>query len=579
MTLTNFVTSQKRILLGGYPAKQCPRRVHNQYDPTIPPVDWEPDAALQSLFDKGNTFEDDVFAEFAEALGSDYVNLDELDGADGPERRSATVDAMERGVLVIAGGELPADFDGHRVGKPDLLIRWTQVDEDPRYVPADVKAHRVAGAAATKAITYSLLSDPTNRLRLPGFSVTASWSFGDVVQLAHYTRMLQAIGRHPGDEHLVGAIVGTNDFSESGIAGSVLIWHELDVPRFKTFSRSEGTKLRTGLERYDHEHDFRVKVAEAAARRTGAADDPEPLVRPIYQGECGRCLWWERCEPLISEDDPSYALQVGRLDIREINALRDRGIDSTAALAEIDLDDEVWVADYLTEVTQHSANTARKRLAMAQTRSRMIENDVPLVPLDGATFWKPAEDIEIDLDMECDGDGTVYLWGTRKRLGQDESTAAYRAFLDADMACDDAEAALAQALVGWLRGEIAEAVAQGQTLLIAHHSQIEIAKLNRILGAEAVEDVVEHFVDTYRWLNERFIGRAGLGLKPVATSLGFAWQDDDAGGLQSIEWLDEARGGGPDAAAALQRILIYNEDDVRATAWIRDHISGEQFTN
>ena len=68
MTLTNFVTSQKRILLGGYPAKQCPRRVHNQYDPTIPPVDWEPDAALQSLFDKGNTFEDDVFAEFAEAL-------------------------------------------------------------------------------------------------------------------------------------------------------------------------------------------------------------------------------------------------------------------------------------------------------------------------------------------------------------------------------------------------------------------------------------------------------------------------------------------------------------------------------
>ena len=56
-------------------------------------------------------------------------------------------------------------------------------------------------------------------------------------------------------------------------------------------------------------------------------------------------------------------------------------------------------------------------------------------------------------------------------------------------------------------------------------------------------------------------------------------QDDDAGGLQSIEWLDEARGGGPDAAAALQRILIYNEDDVRATAWIRDHISGEQFTN
>ena len=110
----------------------------------------------------------------------------------------------------------------------------------------------------------------------------------------------------------------------------------------------------------------------------------------------------------------------------------------------------------------------------------MIENDVPLVPLDGATFWKPAEDIEIDLDMECDGDGTVYLWGTRKRLGQDESTAAYRAFLDADMASDDAEAALAQALVGWLRGEIAEAVAQGQTLLIAGFAFFAVLILERV---------------------------------------------------------------------------------------------------
>lgn len=72
----------------------------------------------------------------------------------------------------------------------------------------------------------------------------------------------------------------------------------------------------------------------------------------------------------------------------------------------------------------------------------------------------------------------------------------------------------------------------------------------------------------YPIVRANYFGRDGLGLKVVATrGAGFAWRDEDPGGLQSITWLEQVRSGEADLK---QRLLEYNEDDVRATAALRD---------
>ena len=99
--------------------------------------------------------------------------------ADDPDAREwHTLRAAERGSLVIAGGRLPVDHVAHRVGEPDLLVRYGD-----GYLPVDVKSHKSLdavrkpgmGTALVSKVTQPYLSattDPTTRLG--SVSVTSS---------------------------------------------------------------------------------------------------------------------------------------------------------------------------------------------------------------------------------------------------------------------------------------------------------------------------------------------------------------------------------------------------------------------
>ena len=170
------------------------------------------------------------------------------------------VQAMDSPASLILGGWLPEDVEGARKGKPDILIRV-----DGGYVPGDVKSHKTIEAAKTPSIQVSSLDVPAERVELSGWTVTSA-RYDDGMQLAHYTRMLQACGRHPGPEWLRAAIVGTSQLAlkPSAAATFVFVWHDLAEPLGFTFSRSRGKVRRSLLERYDHEHGFRVEVANTA---------------------------------------------------------------------------------------------------------------------------------------------------------------------------------------------------------------------------------------------------------------------------------------------------------------------------
>ena len=141
------------VLLGGYAAKQCPVRTHNDFTPLVPVPEWVPSAELQALFDAGRQFEAEVFAELVR-IHRDTAELIDPD-LRKPAAIAKTLVAMESGAPLVLGGWLPDDNAGGRKGRPDVLVKV-----GGGYLPADVKHHKTLGAAKKASKPVSSLVRP-----------------------------------------------------------------------------------------------------------------------------------------------------------------------------------------------------------------------------------------------------------------------------------------------------------------------------------------------------------------------------------------------------------------------------------
>ncbi|GAA1635674.1 TM0106 family RecB-like putative nuclease [Actinoplanes couchii] len=528
------------VLLSGYAAKSCPRAVHNEYDESIARPDQPVPPELRALFDSGIRFEAEVFDQWAALELPGYVDLRDLDG-DKRTHIGATIGAMRAGAAVIVGGRLPDDHEGGRTGKPDILLRGNK----NRYYPADIKAHHVLDKRYDDA--------PASSLKTPGFEHVTPLPDGgarhreeDLLQLAHYWRMLEACGHQAA--HPRGAIIGDDRPGDPR-----LIWYDLTSPAFRTFSRTSGVATRSALERYDHEHGFRRRVADTARR-----GDP-PLVQPIGQEECATCRWSSACVTTLPGDDLSAALR-GTLGVREYLALRATGIRTTADLAGSD-PATLLAGPYGGEVT-HLRNRAF-RLRKAVIAAELARDGVTVRRRGPADV--PRADVEIDIDVEWGADDLVYLWGVLVTEGRNRT---YTPFFDPAVDDPAGEADLARRCLDHLDTLARDAEARGRSLLVFHYAPPEPRRAARFAPLPSGAAHPDRWVDLLPLVRAAVDSRAGHGLKAVAThGAGHTWRDADPGGLQSQQWHTAARLG--DRAAAT-RLLTYNEDDVLATAAIRD---------
>jgi predicted RecB family nuclease len=505
---------------------------------------------------------------------------------------ATTVEAMESGVHLILGGWLPDDSSGGRKGKPDLLVLV-----EGGYLPADVKNHKVIKPAKKAVAVLSPISEPALRWRAPGWTTATSHRSEDGMQLAHYTRMLQACGHHPGDQTLIGAIIGNDEMSltPGNLDDWVLAWHDLSRPMTYTFSRRGGKAKRSLLERYDHEHGFRVKVARRALQILGNPDDEEPLVTPVGQAECASCPYEEPCAALMGDDDPSTAITIGRLDTREWRALRSMGVSTTLELADLNIDDPQFFADYAAEVAHLSPDNVRSRLGQAVQRAAMIRDGVDLWARGDGPVQVPTATVEIDVDVESDQGSRVYMWGARIRRGTDDATAVYvRDFVMWESVDEAAEHALAERFALWLRGERIAVEADGGTVRVFHWSHPEWSNLKRILGGDSVRDLIGNrdgngvnpqdegiFFDLEKFFRQNFVTLRGTGLKKVAPLFNFYWRADDAGGATSQSYLSTVHTSHDPSEVEAAKVWLrsYNEDDNEAMASIRDGIRSRTFTS
>lgn len=547
--------------LDAYAARSCPSKVHNAFHPGFeaPYGVFDPvpsDAAL--------AFKRRVLDQVSFVRGA--VDLRGLREEPSETQEAALVDSVRAGAPVILGPLLPRDWEGHRSGRPDLLVRGgDRADGGAGYHPAQVKFHRVLEArpGAVGEVHSARFASPARRMRLDDWRYRWGVRTANTLQLAHYWRHLEALAMAAGDGPWA-ALVGTDEIPGAGL---VFSWVRLDDTSLSSNPGDE--EPLPPLQRYDDEHAFRVDLAVRAAELEPTAP---ALLRPVLNRECPRCSWQPTCRAMLGDDDLSVRISKSPLDVHEITALRGLGVASVTDLASADL--EELLPDYLPRVTHRTGTEDRLRLA--QRRARLIVDGVELERIStGPLTDIPTGALEIDLDIETSPSDRVYLWGFQVS-GPDGSR--YRSFADFSDLGDATESRLAERAMAWLRDLV-----DGRDAVVFHYSEYEVLRVNRLAAAyrtpalEWARDwAAEHFVDLFDTVRRHFFGTQGLGLKVVAhAAAGFSWRDPDPGGLNSQRWfVDAVHGATPEIRQeARTRVLEYNEDDVRATqalrAWLR----------
>ncbi len=304
-------------LQGGYVAKQCPVRAQNDTLQPAEPV--PPDPFTQRLIAKGNAFESTILAELV-ALHAGAVVITEH----GDDAEPATLTAMQRGAPLVLAGRLPSDRAGRRVGRPDLLVaavnggyRAIDVKWHQNLEPADGRASRLPGIC-------SALDDPSREAAAVDEQYVARRREEDVLQLAHYQRMLEAIGMQAKGGHW-GGIIGVE---------RRVVWYDFDASIWRTPSSTRQTKLRSTMERYDFEFAFRLDVVAVAEKHKR---DPSValLTVPVKIGECESCPWWDYCRPQL-EKPPGDVSLLPRIGWTQWKIHRDHGVTNRAELAALD---------------------------------------------------------------------------------------------------------------------------------------------------------------------------------------------------------------------------------------------------
>jgi predicted RecB family nuclease len=591
---------------GGYVAKRCPVRAQLDVLRPCEPLSVAPD--VERRFTRAREFEHQLLA----ALRLRHPDLVEIAGGDAGAREMATREAMDAGAPLIARGRLPTDQAGRRVGEPDLLVQAAAGG----YRAVDVKFHQVVAGPGGLPALIATLADPAREQAEADAARSGRRRRDDLLQLAHYQRMLETAGAAAGDGRS-GGVIGTE---------GVVVWYDLDAPVWSTPSSTGRQKRRSSMEVYDFEFDFRLDIM-AVAQRHCADQSVEPLVVPVRTGECDGCPWWSHCGPALMDGAGDVSL-LPRVGWRQWKAHRHHGVSDRAELAALDyrtaalVRDKVDLRPLLAAAATTAPDTpivqvlgARKHVQVARLADAGVYRMADVGDLcprtaaysDVAATWLPdhidraraalgqrvvyrrrevAEvtvpraDIEVDVDMENVEDG-VYLWGAlvTDRCGRSPVDAGYHPFFTWEVLAAGAETQLFARFWMWLSELRARAQASGATVsCYCYNATAENSQMRRIGAAAGVGLDVEEFVGGETWVdllkvfNEQLLTGSSVGLKTVAPLCDFAWDVDDPGGGQSMVRYDEAIDGShPERAAAARRWLLdYNRGDVEATRALRE---------
>lgn len=518
--------------------------MHLENDPEMATVTKAPpDPSAEQRIADAAAHRRAVADRLSSVFGPDWVEIPL--GGRRSDREAATRAALTEGAAFVWAPQLPMDPAGGRRGAIDLLVRV-----EDGYVPVLVVRHKVSdpgSGALTSDFTEPFPSragiDPERKVRPQP---------RDQLRLVHALRMLAAAGFGASGPVRAGVI---------GLDAEVVLWHDLDAGNWPGG--------RTALAEYDAR--FADRLAVATAARTGA----EPLAQPSRIVECRSCPWWPVCERQLA-DTRDVSLVVRGEDAVQ---LRKVGVSTVDDLAKLD-----------PSVAEPPAALVGMRfedavlLARAWLRELSVVRRVPKIAV-------PRGDVEVDIDMESFGDSGAYLWGVLLSGADIGEPHGYRSFATWTPLPTEDEGRSFGEFWTWLDSVRSRARERGLSFRAYCYNELAenrwlLASAERFAGQPGVPSgkqvrefiAADDWVDLFRAVREQFLCAHGKGLKIIAPAAGFQWRDAEASGENSMRWYRDAVGMDGDAPdlAQRQRLLEYNEDDVRATWTLRDWMSSER---
>lgn len=275
---------------------------------------------------------------------------------------------------------------------------------------------------------------------------------------------------------------------------------------------------------------------------------------PFLKSGCKRTPWYSLCLEGAREcDDVSLIFKISQADQRR---LYDIGIRTVGQLADADVNDlqsklEDWSFD---------------KIVRFNNQAKVLLSQEPFV-LKKSNF--PAVRYEVYFDVESDPTRDIhYLLGL---LVKDTKSGSmeYKYFF--------AENKGEEPLV-WKK--FLDFLAGLDDFVIYHYSYLERQVFDLFaLKYGAPSSLISKFKENTIDLHVQAVESVVLplyfySLKDVAGYIGYKWDDPEAGGAESVvwynEWLDKKD------TKILQKILKYNEDDVRATLAIKEWLESQR---
>ncbi len=290
--------------------------------------------------------------------------------------------------------------------------------------------------------------------------------------------------------------------------------------------------------------EFEGFVAELERIRAG--EKPDPVLRKSCY-DMGP--WGKVCEQYAKETNDIALLF--NVDVKKLRVLRSLGIRTIQDAADMD---PITIDGTAPGLRLHGLEVM-KRQAQALIQKSVIVREPILLP---------SPPLEIHFDIESDPPNDMdYLFGFLIR--QPDGTQLYRPFVAERL---EDEGKMWKEFLAWLETLPSEYV-------VYHYSMYEMTRLALMekryggsvwlnlfrLNMVDLKEIVTHSVTFPLYF---------YGLKYIAKFLGFSWTGDVKGGGQSIDVFEQWLTTGD--RKFLDSIIQYNEDDVKATAHLKDWI-------
>lgn len=435
----------------------------------------------------------------------------------------------------------------------DSLTHQMETLGEAAHQPQYPRHDWLAGAAATLALMQQgvdrigqgvlhvtlengihLVSCPDLLIKQPGQSVFGDWT---------YAPMDVRLGKRPKVDYQVAAT-----FHAYVLAAVQGVWSETSW----LMLRQRGAYAVNLVEMLPRMQEILRGCAETLLQTQA----PELF---IAHNRCDLCHWLSHCYG-TAQSDRHLSLLPGVTPSR-YTYLKELGLLTLEDLANTNPRVLELLPGFGTQVAHRLIRQAQATLQNQALPDCIGQEELPRPLLSEAEL--PTAPIELYFDIEAAPEqNLVYLHGVLvvDRVAQTET---FHALL-----------AQTQAEEPQVWQDLLQLLWRYPDAPIFHFCPYEVQTVKRLAeqyGAPShqVEPLMSRFVDVHeRVTRVAILPVESYALKPIARWIGFDWRDPDANGAQSICWYAQWITTGD--RRHLDAILRYNEDDCRATYWVKD---------